>query len=452
MTLHAPVGIGSFRLESDLNDSAAETRARLRARIDAVMDRIESADPHVHALLPEPGRRERVAAELDALFVDFPDPADRPPLFGVPVGVKDIFRVDGWETRAGSQLPPTLFAGDESVAVGRLKSAGAIVVGKTVTTEFAYFQPGPTRNPWNTAHTPGGSSSGSAAAVSAGFCPIALGTQTIGSIGRPASFCGVVGFKPSYGRVPTAGVIPFSTSADHVGVLAADVESATTAASLLCDDWAAAGGPRGSGARADGEAGRVAVVVDDAYSAQADDQIRAAVDAAVSLLSRAGWRVERVALFDDIATINEAHNRMVARDFADVHSSWVHAYETLYSARSLELIATGGTVTDAELDRARRGRHDVRDRVDEALARHNAAFIVSPSAPGAAPAGIDATGSPLLNLPWTYSGVPTVTLPAALSPAALPLGIQLAGRFGDDEALIAIAAQVEQALGFRPPR
>ena len=434
MTHHAPVGIGAFR---------GADPAALRGLIERAADRIESVEPDIAALLPEADRRVRLLAELGR--------AAAGPLSGVPVGVKDIFRVDGWATRAGSRLPPELFAGEESTAVSRLKAAGAIILGKTVTTEFAYFGPGPTRNPWNTGHTPGGSSSGSAAAVSAGYCPIALGTQTIGSIGRPASFCGVVGFKPSYGRVPTEGVVPFSVSADHVGVLAADVETAAVAASVLWDDWSGADSGARSGSAGDGT-GRVVLVVDDAYSAQADDEIRAAVDRVVSRLVQAGWRAERVPLFYDIADINGIHGRMVARDFADVHAAWVRDHEALYSPRSLELIATGSTVTATELEQARRCRAEVRARIDAIIGDHGAAFIVSPSAPGAAPAGIDSTGSPMLNLPWTYAGVPTVTLPAALASNGLPLGVQLAGAFGTDERLIATAAEIEQLIGFRPPR
>ncbi len=141
----------------------------------------------------------------------------RPPLFGIPIGIKDIFHVNGFSTHAGSRLPPKQLMGEEAKCVSDLKKAGALILGKTVTTEFAYFEPGPTMNPHNPNHTPGGSSSGSAAAVAAGLCPLALGSQTIGSIIRPASFCGVVGYKPSYDRISRDGVIPVSPSLDHIG-------------------------------------------------------------------------------------------------------------------------------------------------------------------------------------------------------------------------------------------
>src|SRR5439155_19212153 len=152
---------------------------------------------------------------------------------------KDIMRVDGLPTTGGSRLPPEALAGPESACVTGLRQAGALILGKTVSTEFAYFGPGPTRNPHNPAHTPGGSSSGSAAGVAAGLCPLALGTQTVGSIIRPAAFCGVVGFKPSHNRISTAGVIPLSVSVDHIGIFAANVAGIALTASVLAQDWRA---------------------------------------------------------------------------------------------------------------------------------------------------------------------------------------------------------------------
>lgn len=169
----------------------------LAAFVHRLCDRIEAVDPQIEALLPEAGRRERLLREAERLEAMFPDRHTRPALWGVPLGVKDIFHVDGFATRAGSALPPEVLAGRQGGVVTKLRAAGAIIVGKTVTTEFAFFEPGPTRNPHNVQHTPGGSSSGSAAAVAAGLCALALGTQTIGSTIRPAAYCGIAGFKPS---------------------------------------------------------------------------------------------------------------------------------------------------------------------------------------------------------------------------------------------------------------
>src|SRR5688572_5708475 len=194
-------------------------------------------EPSILAFLPEEQRFARLYDEAEALVLGHPDLINRPLLFGALLGVKDIFHVEGFPTQAGSRLPSELFQGTEAKSVSRLLDAGALFFGKTVTTEFAYFSPGPTHNPHKPEHTPGGSSSGSAAAVAAGFCHIALGTQTIGSIIRPASFCGVVGVKPTYDRISREGVIPLSPSLDHVGFFVPDVESAINAARILYRDW-----------------------------------------------------------------------------------------------------------------------------------------------------------------------------------------------------------------------
>jgi Asp-tRNA(Asn)/Glu-tRNA(Gln) amidotransferase A subunit family amidase len=434
---HRPVAVRTFADARASNDA-------IRDRLAETLDRIDEVEPHIYALVPERGRRQRVTAELETLIARYPAHAPRPALFGVPVGVKDIFCVDGLPTRVGSKLPARLFAGPEAISVSRLRAAGAVIVGKTITTEFAYFAPGPTRNPWNPAHTPGGSSSGSAAAVSAGYCPFALGTQTIGSVNRPAAFCGIVGLKPSYGRVATDGVLPFSVSADHVGVLAADVASVRAGAEVVWDDWrdgAACGG------RHDSAAGRgVVLVLDDAYAAQADDEARGAVAGAATALERDGWTVRRVGLFDAVEPINEAHNRMVAREFADVHERWAAEWGHLYAPQSLKLLERGRGVTDAELDEARAGRAGLRARAERLLESERAVCIVSPGSMTAAPAGIDATGSPIMNLPWTHAGLPTITLPVCRNRAGLPLGVQITSSYGSDEQLVELASQFEPVL------
>src|SRR5258706_4039005 len=179
--------------------------------------RITEREPSVLSFIPEEERFVRLHKEADALLFTYPDIVNRPPLYGMLAGVKDIFHVDGFTTQAGSHLPFEIFQGNEAESVTKLKNAGALILGKTVTTEFAYFSPGPTRNPHHSEHTPGGSSSGSAAAVAAGFCQLALGTQTIGSIIRPAAFCGVVGVKPTYERISRACVIPLSPMLELLG-------------------------------------------------------------------------------------------------------------------------------------------------------------------------------------------------------------------------------------------
>jgi Asp-tRNA(Asn)/Glu-tRNA(Gln) amidotransferase A subunit family amidase len=219
------------------NSTGYERPGGLLAAIDRLEERFAEVEPGILAFVPEEGRFSRLRREADELLARYPETEERPPLCGVLLGVKDIFHVEGLPTRAGSRLPLEELAGPEAAVVASLKAAGALVVGKTVSTEFAYFAPGPTRNPHAPDHTPGGSSSGSAAAVAAGLCQLALGTQTIGSISRPAAFCGIVGYKPTHERISREGVIPLSPSLDHVGLLAPDVPGLAAPAELLCQDW-----------------------------------------------------------------------------------------------------------------------------------------------------------------------------------------------------------------------
>ncbi|MGD8230304.1 MAG: amidase, partial [Desulfobacteraceae bacterium] len=205
--------------------------------VDEMCDRVEKFDAQVEAILPEKDRRERLRTEANELQDRFTNPHNRPPLYGALVAVKDIIHVSGFVTKAGSKVPPELFAGPEATCVTWLREAGALILGKSVTTEFAYFEPGPTRNPHNLKHTPGGSSSGSAAAVAAGFCSLAIGSQTIGSTIRPAAFCGVVGFKPTLNRIPTRGLVYFSRFIDQLGLFTQDMGSMTLAAEVLCQAW-----------------------------------------------------------------------------------------------------------------------------------------------------------------------------------------------------------------------
>ncbi|HEX5503753.1 MAG TPA: amidase [Thermomicrobiales bacterium] len=430
----------------DLHDAPlAATAAALRsgerdlpAYIEEVCDRVDALEPELRALLPEPDRRARLRNAAAALARRYPDPAGRPPLYGVPVGVKDIFRVEGFPTRAGSQLPPELFAGPEAAVVTALKGAGALILGKTVTTEFAASEPGPTRNPHNPAHTPGGSSSGSAAAVAAGYCPLALGSQTIGSVIRPAAFCGVLGYKPTYGRVPLEGVLPYSPSVDHVGCFTQDAAGLRLAAALLVPDWRA-GDDTGAGRPVLG-------IPEGPYLDRATPEGLAALAAQARRLADAGYTVRRVAAFADFAAIERRHRRLSSAEFAAVHADWFAAHEALYRPRSAALVRDGREVGDEELATARAGRAALRDALAAAMGAAGIDLWICPPATGPAPAGLDATGDPIMNLPWTHAGVPVVTLPAGHAENGLPLGLQCAARAGADERLLAWAGPLAAAL------
>jgi Asp-tRNA(Asn)/Glu-tRNA(Gln) amidotransferase A subunit family amidase len=318
------------------------------------------------------------------------------------------------------------------------------VLGKTVTTEFAYFAPGPTANPWDLSRTPGGSSSGSAAAVAAGFCSLALGTQTIGSISRPAAYCGITGWKPSYERTSREGVVPFSPSLDHVGLLAPTASDVAAAAPLVAAEWDTAAYDVAKARY--GKMRPILAIPDGRYLAQAESAALAAFEATVARLYGAGFSIIRIPAFDDIDDINARHRRIAAADMERTHRAWFEAHGGLYAKATRELIAKGAAIDDNELELDRSGRATLRTALERQLEEAGADFWLSPAAPGPAPLGLDSTGSPLMNLPWTNAGLPTLALPTCQSVDGMPMGIQLAAAFGADESLLALGAVIETAL------
>ncbi|WP_101295914.1 amidase [Halegenticoccus soli] len=436
----APSEIPADTDAAGLAEAAAGLRSGRRdvvAYAEELYDRTEAVEPTVRAFVAESDRHDRLTADAAALRDRYPEPRDRPPLYGVPVGVKDIFHVGGLPTRAGSDLPIAELTGAEASAVSALREAGALVLGKTVTTEFAYFEPGPTRNPHDPDHTPGGSSSGSAAAVAAGETPLALGSQTIGSVIRPAGFCGIVGFKPSYGRIPIDGVLPLAESVDHVGAFTRSVEDMRLAASVLCEGWETDEAGRDGSPVLGVPAGR--------YLSQASEAGREQFEAQVDALASAGYEVRRVQLFEDIEALNERHTRLVAAEAALAHAEWYDEYGAQYAEGTVDLLRDGWEVSVDELADGRASRRDLRTKLADTMVEEGIDVWLSPSAPGPAPEGIDDTGDPVMNLPWTHAGVPAVSLPGG-SVDDLPVGLQCAGAFGEDERLLAWAEQMEATL------
>lgn len=395
-------------------------------------DRFKHIEPHIQSFIAEEGRFERIRAEAKALEAQYPDPGKRPPLFGAFVGVKDIFHVDGFITRAGTSVPSELFAGHQATVVTKLKEAGAIVTGKTVTTEFAYFEPGPTRNPHNLQHTPGGSSSGSAAAVASGLVHVALGTQTVGSVIRPAAYCGIVGYKPSYGRIDSEGLVYFSRSADHVGLFAQDVASLKIVAEILVEDWSS-----------DDLSDRKPIlgVPEGAYLQQCTALNE--FEEHVTALENAGYTVKGIPMFENIQEIDHYHQDMIAAELAIEHESWFAKHSDLYRERTADLIRKGQTISVERRTEGQVHRTTLRDSIHHVMDEHEIDLWICPSAPDVAPEGIQATGSPAMNMPWTHAGVPVVTVPAGRGNLELPLGLQICGRYGQDEALVHWASDME---------
>ncbi|WKZ44634.1 MAG: amidase [Anaerolineales bacterium] len=416
-----------------LNHSFRNNEISARELISSLQSLFDSCEPNVLAFIPEPNRFDRLLKEAEELVKKYPDVENRPPLFGMTVGVKDIFHVDGFVTQAGSKLPAEELQGAEAASVTRLKNAGALVMGKTVTTEFAYFTPGPTRNPHNPEHTPGGSSSGSAAAIGAGMCDLALGTQTIGSVIRPAAFCGAVGFKPTYERISRAGVIPLSPTFDHVGFFTSDVATANRVASVLIGDR-----------RVEAVTRKPTLGIPEGpYLDCASKEGLAHFEGICKLLST-NYQLRSIRIMDNFQEIRNRHDAIMSYDAASVHKDWFAKHESLYSAKFSDLIKRGQKVTN--LQSLISARDDFRTQVSKIMEDNNLDLWLCPPAIGPAPKGLDSTGDPVMCLPWTQIGFPAINIPTTKNEEGLPLGLQLVGKWNGDESLLAWAEEIEKVV------
>jgi Asp-tRNA(Asn)/Glu-tRNA(Gln) amidotransferase A subunit family amidase len=326
-------------------------------------------------------------------------------------------------------------ATEDAAAVARLRAAGAIILGKAHTTEFAYFEPGPTRNPWNVAHTPGGSSSGSAAAVAARMAPLALGTQTVGSVLRPAAYCGVVGFKGTHGLISTEGVVPLAWSLDHVGVFARAVADVALTAGVLAGRPLAAPAPRPP---------RLALASE--LVDRATPETAATVRATAERLARAGATIEEVKLPGSFAGVHAAGRGVLEVEASAYHEELYRTHAAAYRPRTRELIEGGLARPAVAYARAQRARLAFREEVMPLLAGHDA--LLSPTAPAPAPEGL-ATGDPWFCAPWSFAGVPACSLPTGVSAAGLPHAVQLVAAAERDAELLAVAAWCERVLDFK---
>jgi Asp-tRNA(Asn)/Glu-tRNA(Gln) amidotransferase A subunit family amidase len=374
-------------------------------------------------------------------------PADDSPDV-IPLGVKDLFDVADLPTTLGTVALPARKATRTAPAVTALQQWRAVVVGKTVTSEFAYFGANMTRNPWNLDHSPGGSSTGSAAAVAAGLVPLAIGTQTNGSVIRPASFCGVVGFKPSYGTISVDGVFPFAPSFDTVGSFARSVQLAGVAADVMAEGrlgYAELAAPAPDRPAPEGVRGMRLAVVRTGDWSMVTGPMRDVLAATADLLADHGAKVEDVVtpLCGEEAV---ALHKTIA-EFEGYQSLQRLGLQRLdlLGDRMAEFLREAALVKPAEYEAALRRRRELLAQLDDHLAEWDAVLTV-PAAGAAPPAGD--TGDPRFCTRWSLAGTPSVCLPARLGPRALPLGIQLVARRNADAALLRLAVAVEELLDF----
>ncbi len=370
---------------------------------------------------------------------------DRGPLHGIPLGIKDIFDVAGHVTAAGSKAwsahePKT----DDCPVVARLRAAGAIILGKTVTTQFACFDPPVTRNPWNRNHTPGGSSSGSAAAVATGMCLAAIGSQTGGSISRPAAYCGIAGCKPSFGTVSLHGVVPVAEHLDHPGPMARCVTDLTILLNIIRD--VPDGALTNSAEVVPPRMGWIHGLFDEL----ADDDARGAVASAVDTLSAGGAAIVNVDLPHDFGSVLEQHGIIMAVEAAETHRDHFAANPDDYSSAIRNLIERGTATSQTRFMAAIEHQQRLQRAVGNCFREVD--VLICPATTGTAP-GLSTTGSPAMNSPWSYTGLPTVSIPTQSATNGLPLAIQLVGRIGDDSTLLgsAIWCETQIAAAHREP-
>jgi len=421
--------------------------------LNSCLERIDKLDSEIKAwaLVDREGAQEE-ARRLDKELSRGKQPGL---LYGIPVGVKDIFYTAGLRTEAGSPLWSGFVPSYDAAAVVRLKEAGSIILGKTHTTEFAYFDPAPTRNPWNTDRTPGGSSSGSAAAVATRMCPLALGSQTVGSTLRPAAYNGIVGFKPEHGRISTYGVMPMSWTMDHVGIFTRNVEDVALVLHVMAGydsrDPRSINQPVPDylSSIVDRQKPRLGLVRQYFFD-HAEDEMKKHTQQVAKRLSQAGADIEEVTLPASFFSVSENRRTILGVEDYAYHQEMFESNKDRYSVSVRELLNEGSNVSAVEYARALQTR--LQQRVDITLLMSHFDALITPGAPGTAPPAT-ITGNPVMQLPWSTIGVPAINLPTGLADNGLPLGVQLVGAPMDEKGLLGVAYWCERVLDIhlRPP-
>lgn len=432
---------GSGRDLGPLRD-AAHARRALRSRaltarriVDAALSRIDERDGEVRAWAHVDAEGARHAADAaDAA-------TESGALHGIPIGVKDVIDVRGMPTRGGApEIRPDDPSPRDATCVARIRRAGGIILGKTESARYGVMIPGPTRNPHDLSRTPGASSSGSAAAVAAGMVPLAIGTQTAGSVLRPAAYCGVVGFKPTFGVVPTDGVLPLSDSLDTVGCFARTVEDAAMLFAVLAD-----AAPAGTPLRTDARL-RVGVF-DHRLLGPTSQEVERALDSARRTIAEEHELVELDLDVELLARMGEAQD-VVARfgTYRGFHRFGIGEQSPL-RPEMVEYLRASAHITPEQVDSALHEADDARAAIAHALA--DVDVLLSPSAGTEAPPAAQ-TGTSEFLRPWTLLGSPALSLPAGRARSGLPLAVQLVGHHGHDSALLHAAARIERTIATAP--
>lgn len=391
--------------------------------LNACLEQVDEWEPKVHAWVVLD--REGALEQARSLDEELRSGKDRGPLHGIPIGIKDIIDVKGLPTAFGARRWADRIAENSAPAVAKLREAGAVIMGKTVTTPYAWIDPPPTRNPWNLDRTPGGSSSGSAAAVACGMCYGAIGSQTGGSITRPASFCGVAGMKPAYAFVSKEGVLPLAPSLDHVGPIARDVGGLRLLLDAIFDGSVESRQKLDQYTRSDGplRLGRLRGFFD----RRLDPSVRSLVDHAFRALVDRGADIVDIDDPVDFDQILIQHRRVMAAEAAATHSDWLDEYPEDYPPRIRGLIEEGRSLPAVAYIKARDARHAALRALFPLRVVRDFDALLTPATIGTAP-DRTTTGDPAFNSPWSYCfSKHTASFPIGSAPDGLPFAVQLIG-------------------------
>ena len=422
--------------------------------VQSLLERMDALEPRLEAWVRVD--REAVLADAKQRQEELDSGAELGPLHGVPVGIKDIYNIAGMPTTAGSKVYADYVPDETAATIDLLRNAGAIMLGKTVTTEFACLDPSHTKNPWNPAHTPGGSSSGSAVAVAARMCPVAIGSQTVGSVLRPASYNGIVGLKPTYGRVSRRGVVPVSWSLDTVGWMGRTVEDVALLLQVMAgpdeQDPVASRLPAVdylSGLESAGSP-RIGLITS-FFMEEADHETRSRTRAVVEKLESAGATVTELTLPESFGTAIQDQMIIMGAEAAAFHKPMYEKQAQDYQPKLREMLRQGletdATTYSKALERRLMFSADMR------LLAEQADVLLTPSTPTAPLADLTNTGDTRFQGPWTSCGLPAITLPIGLAESGLPLGIQLIASPFEEARLLVAARWCERVMDVQlaPP-
>ncbi|PKB83593.1 MAG: hypothetical protein BZY88_01805 [SAR202 cluster bacterium Io17-Chloro-G9] len=445
--------------EFSVAQSAEEIRQGRLSPVDlaeSLLGRIDDLDPALQAWVTVD--REDVISAAKDREEELKTGRSTGLVHGVPVGLKDIFYTEGMKTTACSRIYADFVPEYDATCVAKIKAAGGIVLGKAVTTEFATSDPSPTRNPWNPAHTPGGSSSGSAVAVATQMCAAALGSQTGGSTCRPAAYNGIVGLKATYGRISRYGVVPVSWSLDTVGILVRTVEDAATMLQVM-----AGHDPNDPGSstqavpdfleemRSADRSPRIGLVAG-FFQDQSTTEVWQHTREAAQKLAQAGATVEDVELPPSFSSCHSCQRIVMNVECAAFHQEFFRDRADEYGPRIRSGIEMGMLVTGVDYLKAQRLRRVFRQEMTGMLNGYD--VLLTPATPAPAPRDLNTTGDAAFQSPWTSSGLPSIVIPSGISGDGLPLGIQLAAAPWQEGALLGAAQWAQNALGVNlaPPQ